>query len=82
MSALDKLGDKESFEKRYGLKDTPVLLYAMGDGNHSLATAKAYYEELKAANPDKDMSNHPARYALCEIVNLHSPHLNLRLSTA
>ena len=75
LSALDKLGDKESFEKRYGLKDTPVLLYAMGDGNHSLATAKAYYEELKAANPDKDMSAHPARFALCEIVNLHSKAL-------
>ncbi|WP_028511159.1 DUF1015 domain-containing protein [Ruminococcus sp. NK3A76] len=75
LAALDKLGEKEGFEKRYGLTDTPVLLYAMGDGNHSLATAKAYYEELKAANPGKDMSNHPARYALCEIVNLHSPAL-------
>ena len=75
LSALDRLGDKEGFEKRYGLKDTPVLLYAMGDGNHSLATAKAYYEELKAASPGKDLSGHPARYALCEIVNLHSPAL-------
>ena len=75
LSALDALGDRESFNKRYGLSDTPVLLYAMGDGNHSLATAKAYYEELKAANPGKDLSNHPARYALCEIVNLHSPAL-------
>ena len=75
LSALDKLGSKEEFERKYGLSDTPVLLYAMGDGNHSLATAKAYYEELKAANPGKDMSNHPARYALCEIVNLHSPAL-------
>ena len=75
LSSLDKLGDKESFEKKYGLTDTPVLLFAMGDGNHSLATAKAYYEELKAANPDKDLSDHPARYALCEIVNLHSKAL-------
>lgn len=75
LSALDRLGDKEGFEKRYGLKDTPVLLYAMGDGNHSLATAKAYYEELKAASPGKNLSGHPARYALCEIVNLHSPAL-------
>lgn len=75
LSALDRLGDRESFNKRYSLTDTPVLLYAMGDGNHSLATAKAYYEELKANNPDKDLSNHPARYALCEIVNLHSPAL-------
>lgn len=50
----------------------------MGDGNHSLATAKAYYEKLKAANPDNDMSSHPARYALAEIVNLHSPALDFK----
>ena len=62
------------FEKKYGVKD--VLLYAMGDGNHSLATAKEFYEQLKKNNPDKDFSNHPARYALAEIVNLHSPALN------
>ena len=73
--ALAALGSKESFEKRYGIKDVPVLLYAMGDGNHSLATAKEYYEELKRENPDKDMSSHPARYALAEIVNLHSEAL-------
>lgn len=74
-SALEKLGSPEAFEKRYNLADTPVLLYAMGDGNHSLATAKEYYEQLKKANPEKDLSNHPARYALVEIVNLHSPAL-------
>ncbi len=51
------------------------LLFAMGDGNHSLATAKEHYERLKRENPDKDFSDHPARYALCEIVNLHSPAL-------
>lgn len=73
--ALDRLASKEIFDKKYGLTDKAVLLYAMGDGNHSLATAKAYYEELKAQNPDKDMSSHPARYALVEIVNLHSQAL-------
>ena len=73
--ALSDLGSRENFEKRYGIKDVPVLLYAMGDGNHSLATAKEYYEELKRENPDKDMSAHPARYALAEIVNLHSDAL-------
>ncbi len=62
-------------EYNHGLKDVPKLLYAMGDGNHSLATAKEYYESLKRENPDKDFSNHPARYALAEIVNLHSPAL-------
>ncbi|MDD7184080.1 MAG: DUF1015 domain-containing protein [Oscillospiraceae bacterium] len=67
---LDTLG-----EYNHGLKDVPELLYAMGDGNHSLATAKEYYESLKRENPEKDFSNHPARYALAEIVNLHSPAL-------
>ena len=73
--ALCALADPDTFCKKYGLSDTPVLLYAMGDGNHSLATAKEFYEQLKKANPDKDFSNHPARYALAEIVNLHSDAL-------
>ena len=73
--ALTALGDKAAFNKKYGLDNAEVLLYAMGDGNHSLATAKEYYEQLKRENPDKDLSNHPARYALAEIVNLHSPAL-------
>lgn len=69
--ALEALGDSKAFNTKYGLDNTPVLLYAMGDGNHSLATAKEFYERLKAENPGKDMSHHPARYALCELVNLH-----------
>ena len=52
------------------LKGAPVTL-AVGDGNHSLATAKSCYEALKAANPGVDMSNHPARYALVELENIH-----------
>lgn len=76
LEKLAKFSEKEAFEKRYGLANTAPLTFAMGDGNHSLATAKAYYEKLKAANPDKDMSSHPARYALAEIVNLHSPALD------
>lgn len=78
LEKLAKFSEKEAFEKRYGLADTAPLTFAMGDGNHSLATAKAYYEKLKAANPDKDMSSHPARYALAEIVNLHSPALDFK----
>ncbi len=73
--ALCALADPDTFCKKYNLSNTPVLLYAMGDGNHSLATAKEFYEQLKKANPDKDLSNHPARYALAEIVNLHSDAL-------
>lgn len=73
--ALSALADPAAFNSKYGLTDSPVLLYAMGDGNHSLATAKEFYEQLKKSQPDKDFSNHPARYALAEIVNLHSDAL-------
>ena len=74
-AALLALADPDTFNKKYSLDNSPVLLYAMGDGNHSLATAKEFYEQLKKANPGKDLSNHPARYALAEIVNLHSDAL-------
>lgn len=57
-------------EKYLGLNGTPMV-FAVGDGNHSLATAKACYEELKKNNPDTDYSSHPARYALVELENIH-----------
>lgn len=75
LKALERLTYPEHFVTKYGLKDTPVLAYAVGDGNHSFATAKAWYEQLKAENPDRDLSSHPARYCLAELVNLHSPAL-------
>ncbi|MCD8094973.1 MAG: DUF1015 domain-containing protein [Ruminococcus sp.] len=75
LSALDSLADKLKFNEKYSLSDAEPLAFAMGDGNHSLAAAKAYYEQLKEQNPDKDLTNHPARYALCELVNLHSDAL-------
>ncbi len=59
-------------EKYQGLKGTPMV-FAVGDGNHSLATAKSCYEELKAKHPGEDLSNHPARYALVELENIHDP---------
>lgn len=63
----------EGFSEKYaGLSGAKVLL-AVGDGNHSLATAKSCYEELKAQNPNHDLSNHPARYALVELENIHDP---------
>lgn len=74
-AALDKLADLDEFNRKYGLNEKSPLVFAMGDGNHSLATAKEFYEQLKKENPESDMSNHPARYALVEIVNLHSPAL-------
>lgn len=52
-------------QRRYG--SDRKLLFAVGDGNHSLASAKKVWEELKAAGAPSD---HPARYALVELVNL------------
>jgi len=43
----------------------------VGDGNHSLAAAKSFWEKIKGTVPE----NHPARYALVELVNLHDPGL-------
>ncbi len=70
VEALEKIADADSFKKKYGSED--ILLYAMGDGNHSLATAKAVWEEIKRDNPsDPDLMNHPARWALVELENIH-----------
>ena len=61
--------------------DGSCFLFAVGDGNHSLATAKAVWEEFRAANADAakagkvDLENHPARFALVEIVNLYDDGL-------
>lgn len=72
VAALRELARPETFAARYGVgKDQPVLLFAMGDGNHSLATAKAIWEKMK---PQVGM-DHPARYALVEIENVHDEGL-------
>src|SRR6185295_607503 len=64
VEALRALAKPETFTAKYGVgKDEPVLLFAMGDGNHSLATAKAIWEKMK---PQVGM-DHPSRYALVEI---------------
>ncbi len=72
VEALRGLASPETFAAKYGIgKDKPVLLFAMGDGNHSLATAKAIWEKMK---PQVGM-DHPARYALVEIENVHDDGL-------
>lgn len=72
MSALTRLSDPHVFARKYQFPlTTPPLVFAMGDGNHSLATAKAIWEGLKG---EVGMS-HPARYALVEIENIHDEGL-------
>ncbi len=68
VAALEALARPQAFQTKYGAgADKEVLLFAVGDGNHSLATAKAIWEKVKPiVGPE-----HPARYALVEIENVH-----------
>jgi len=72
IEALRGLARPETFTAKYGIsEDEPVLLFAMGDGNHSLATAKAIWEKMKS----QVGMDHPSRYALVEIENVHDDGL-------
>ena len=73
--ALDSLITPAAMEKRYGDATLAPLLFAVGDGNHSLATAKTIYEEIKSTLGAEAAADHPARYALVEIVNIHDDAL-------
>jgi hypothetical protein len=74
---LRNLADPAAFNSRYGVKDREVLLFAMGDGNHSLAAAKVFWEQIKSEAQDKAaVMQHPARYALVELVNVHDEGLD------
>ena len=74
LQALQALADGPAFAARHGLApDAPPMQFAMGDGNHSLATAKACWEQLKAAGASPE---HPARWALVEVENIHDPALS------
>ncbi len=75
LAALGALAAPEVQKAKYG-KEEPVFLFAVGDGNHSLATAKACYEALKAEIGAEAAARHPARYALAEVVNLHDAALD------
>lgn len=72
IAALRALADPQKFTARYGVSpEQGRLLFAMGDGNHSLATAKSIWEKIK---PTVGM-DHPARYALVEVENVHDSGL-------
>ena len=47
------------------------ILFAVGDGNHSLATAKAHWDEVKQALPEAERADHPARFAMVELNNIY-----------
>ena len=74
--ALAALVTPEAMRERYGSAAQAPLLFAVGDGNHSLASAKAAYEEIKQRLGEEAAQRHPARYALAEVVNLHDDALD------
>ena len=71
--------DEADIQSIYAALDEVTLqsefLFAVGDGNHSLAAAKSYWEELKQTLPPDALQNHPARYAMVEIENIHDDAL-------
>jgi len=72
VEAFRKLADPSNFNTKYGLQaNLGVLLFALGDGNHSFATAKAIWENIKG----QVGKNHPARFAMVEVENIHDPGL-------
>ncbi len=74
-SALTTLADPQGFSDRYMAEDRPVMIFAVGDGNHSLATAKECYAQQKRVTAPEIWPSLPSRYALCELVNLHDESL-------
>lgn len=73
--ALTTLADPAVVAKKYHMPDVPVLLFAVGDGNHSLATAKENYDRQKRTTPRDQWDTMPARFAMAELVNLHDDSL-------
>ena len=74
-ASLEWLTTDEAMQKKYGVSGVAPLLFAVGDGNHSLATAKACYEEQKKGKTPEEYLALPARYALVEVVNNHDDAL-------
>ena len=75
LAALAALAAPATFARKYDLPaGSPVMLFAMGDGNHSLATAKSIWEQGKAGFG----MDHPARYALVEVENIHDRGAEVR----
>lgn len=76
---LDKLAallDEDVQIKKYGVD--AGIQFAVGDGNHSIATAKVMWEELKSTLSEVERENHPSRYMLVEMVNLYGEGMDFK----
>lgn len=72
-SALDALLSQVKAE---AVDPEHPMLIAVGDGNHSLVTAKSHWDAIKDSIDPAEQEDHPARFALCELVNLHDAGLD------
>ena len=69
-----QIKDTESVIKKFNelyKKNNNGLMFIVGDGNHSLATAKAHWENVKKTLTPEQQKNHPARFALVEANNVY-----------
>ncbi len=69
LEGFSKLLDEDRLIKKYGTADK--FAFAVGDGNHSLATAKTHWNNIKANLSEEERLAHPARFALVELVNIY-----------
>ncbi len=77
LSALDSLSDEELLREEYGsAAENGPLVFAVGDGNHSLAAAKRYWEQQREELSEQERETHPARFSLVELVNIHETALD------
>ena len=74
---IEKYLDINYYKKKYDVEDNNPLLFAVGDGNHSLAAAKECYEIIKKKTNDKKLIN-KNRYVLVELINVHNPALEFK----
>lgn len=68
--AFNKLTCEDELIRKYGNAENPII-FAVGDGNHSIAAAKTLWNSIKKEIPESEWENCPARFALVEIVNIH-----------
>lgn len=70
-----RITNSEELKKIFGRLCGGGMLFAVGDGNHSLAAAKLCWERIKPTLSESQRAVHPARYALCEAVNIYDAAL-------
>ncbi|MDR2266106.1 MAG: DUF1015 domain-containing protein [Christensenellaceae bacterium] len=69
IAKIESLASRDLQISKYGV-DTGLVL-AVGDGNHSMAAAKVYWDSIRQSLSEKERANHPSRYFLAEIVNIY-----------